>query len=429
MRKALIVSAGLFLILAGSVQAQNEYQNSSIYSSIALGTPVDFRSSAGSAMGMSGVALWNFNSINNANPAYWGSTFFTMGTAGLSLRNYAASDNLGNQENTMVNFSQVQIVLPLIREVFGASISLQPVTETRYSYFEQGTVLQADSLGFLVDRRGDGGMNRLELGFGVRLTEWLLVGYAPSLVFGYYENTNRTFFDRTGFSDVNYKVDTRHAGFGNRFGILVSHFGLFRANDRIVFGSTYTLPVKLDSRRKMTTQVIAGFPPTRQDVELFGEDHFGNGNTELPMEINAGLTYYSSPFMLFAGELLVQNWSGYKNFNGQAENFLQDRTKYSLGFQYDARRRGESGFLNSFIYRLGVSYDDGHLLLNNTSIETTMISAGISFPSAFFGSSIDIGVDYGVRGTRTNDLVQEKIFGLRATFNLSELMFLQRRLQ
>lgn len=429
MRKLFPTVVFVMLCMVSVAGAQDQYENSSVYSSIGLGNPLDFRSSSGASMGMNGVGIWSFNTINNSNPAQWGGSFFTMATAGLSLKNFSASDNFGDQKNTMINFNQIQVVLPVWREVIGVSVSIQPYTETRFSFFEEGTIETADSLGFLIDRRGDGGLNKLEIGIGARVTDWLLIGYAPSLVFGYYENRNVTLFDRPGFSEVNYTIGTRHKGFGNRFGILASHTGLLRSNDRVVLGSTVSLPVKLNSRRKMTTQVVAGFPPQRKTIDLFSEDYYGKGRTELPVEMNTGVTYYLNPNLLFASEILYQKWGKYKNFEGNTEDFLKDRTKYSLGLQYDARRRGESGFINNFIYRLGVSYDDGHLSLNNTSIETVMISAGISIPSAFFGSSIDIGVDYGVRGTQSNDLVQEKIFGLRASFNLSELMFLQRRLQ
>ncbi|TVQ15564.1 MAG: hypothetical protein EA364_01905 [Balneolaceae bacterium] len=429
MRKFFPAVVICMLCMIPVANAQNEYENSSVYSSIGMGNPLDFRSSAGAAMGMSGVGIWSFNTINNSNPAHWGGGFFTMATASLSMKNFSASDNFGDQKNTMINFNQIQVVFPVWRELIGVSISIEPLTESRFSFFEQGTIPAADSLGYLIDRRGDGGLNKLEIGIGARITDWLLVGYAPSLVFGYYENRNVTLFDRSGFTDVNYTVGTRHKGFGNRFGILASHRGLLRSNDRVVLGSTVNLPVRLDSRRKMTTQVITGFPPRRKTIELFSEDYYGKGKTVLPVEMNTGLTYYANPYLLFASEILYQNWGEHKNFEGNTEDFLKDRTKYSFGIQYDARRRGESGFINNFVYRIGVSYDDGHLSLNNTSIETIMISAGISIPSAFFGSSIDLGVDYGVRGTRSNDLVQEKIFGLRASFNLSELMFLQRRLQ
>lgn len=429
MRKFLSFAIIAVLSMASVAGAQSEYQDASVYSSFGLGNPLDFRSSAGASMGMTGVGIWGFNTISNANPAQWGGSFFTMATAGMSLNSFTASDNFGDQKTTMINFSQIQVVLPVLREKIGVSLSLQPYSESRYSFFEEGTIQAADSLNYLVDRRGDGGLNKLEIGIGARLTDWLLVGYAPSLVFGFYETRNVTLFDRIGFSDVNYTIATRHKGFGNRFGILASQRGLFRSNDRIVLGSTVSLPVQLNSKRKMTTQVITGFPPQRKTIELFPEEYYGDGNAELPLEMNTGLTYYPSPFVMLASEVLYQNWSEYTNFDGNTDDFLKNRTKYSFGIQYDSRRRGETGFFNTFLYRIGVSYDDGHLSLNNTSIETMMISAGISIPSAFFGSSIDIGVDYGIRGTKSNDLVQEKIFGLRASFNLSELMFLQRRLQ
>jgi hypothetical protein len=99
--------------------------------------------------------------------------------------------------------------------------------------------------------------------------------------------------------------------------------------------------------------------------------------------------------------------------------------------EYAALRRAERNFFTYFIYRAGVSYDTGHLSLglNEQKIQTVMISAGLGIPSLAAGSSVDINFDLGLRGTTSHELVRERIFAVRVSFNLSELMFLQRRLQ
>ena len=78
----------------------------------------------------------------------------------------------------------------------------------------------------------------------------------------------------------------------------------------------------------------------------------------------------------------------------------------------------------------GVSYDTGHLTINDKDIETLWFSAGFGLLSlnSRSASSFDLSFQYGIRGTKSNSLVKENIFGINLSVNLTELMFLQRKL-
>jgi hypothetical protein len=411
--------------VATSVNAQNEYNDGSIYSYLGAGTPIDFRSSQAAGMGISGVAISNRLSGNISNPALWSSTYFTLANGGILFNYYDAKDDFSTAERSNLSVNHFQVQVPLVRERLGLSFSLHPVTESRFSISQNSEYIlpnsiPQDTIRYNVFDRGDGGLNRLELGLGYRISKNLSVGYAGSVVFGVQQNVKQISFFTPGYAITTENQKTSAVGMGNRFGIYSQFTRLFSNNDLFALGATVSLPSNLKNTREVVVNIGS------RDVEL---SKITANASSLPLEYNVGLAYYVNQYLLISAETLVQNWSEYKNFAGFNEDYLTDRVKLGLGFEYAAIRRPESSFFTQFLYRAGVSFDSGHLQLNNQQIQTMLFTAGLGIPALASGSSVDVNFDFGVRGTTSHELVREKIYAVRVTFNLSEVMFLQRRLQ
>jgi hypothetical protein len=421
-----------FGLIALQTSAQDVLTGSgSTYSYLGIGTPVDNMSPQGSGMGLTGVAISNAEKPSLANPAFWGNPFYTTISAGMSLNYYDASDNFTSSENTNINFTYAHVVLPVIKNRLGISLAIYPETESRYNIqtlrsVQLPTADGAQNVNYTSQSIGFGGLNRLEVGFGLRLNQNIYVGYAPSILFGVKRSENNLFFDNMLFQPINYTFRTRYRSFGHRFGVAAHTNNVFRNRDRLEFGATFNVASEMDAYRRMTSSIIS----TNQigTVEFVSEDDFGKREITFPMQFAAGISYYPSRYLLLSTDVKFQQWSDYSNFNPATESFTKDRIKAGLGFEYNLYNRGESGFLNSFVYRGGFSYDTGHLVLDGTNIETILFSVGLGIPVRTVGSSIDLGFDFGTRGTKSNNLVRERIFAFKASFNLSELMFLQRRL-
>jgi hypothetical protein len=417
----------LVLFAATGLHAQDRYQSGSSYSSLASGFPVDFRSSQGAGMGISGVSISNRLAGNLSNPALWHNTYFTLANGGLSFSVYDAKDDFGSSVNNQFGIDHFQIQFPILRDRLGASVALFPETQSRFSSINTTTVspttVGADTLRYSSFFRGEGGLNRFEAGLGYSLTENFAVGYAASVVFGTQRAATDVTFSTSGYQPVAFETQIASLGYGHRFGFYAQFLNLMNTSDGIAFGITASMPVDLGGKREIST--ITG-----SSINIIEPEEEGpSGQLRLPMEINSGLTVYFNRFALFSAEVLMQNWSDYQNFAGQSEDYLTDRLKLGAGFEYSAFRRNENTFFTRFGYRAGVSFDTGHIQLNDTRIQTVLFSTGLAIPSPVTGSSVDINFDYGIRGTTSHELVRERIFAIRMTFNLSELMFLQRRLQ
>lgn len=418
---------GLILLTAAPTLAQDKYNNISVYSALGVGTPLDFRSSQGAGMGVSGVSIMSRLHGNTSNPALWSGSYFTMANGGLAWNLFDARDDFGTSSNTQFTVNHFQLQFPIDRERLGVSVSIQPLTESRYTQVSLSTILptsaDGDTLVYESFRRGDGGLNRLEAGLGYAITPHISIGYAASLVFGVQNLNNEVNFRNGGYTPVTYTERTSSVGFGNRFGLYAQKNKLFTQDDLLALGVSASLPVNLRATRELTSTIATN------DVVIRPESEYGDGSPRLPLEIVAGLSYYPNRLTMITSEILMQNWSDFQNFAGQSEDFYTDRVKLGLGIEYAAFRRSETTLLTRFNYRAGVSLDSGNLKLNDQQIQTLLFSFGLGIPSPAAGSSIDVGIDFGVRGTTSHELVRERIFALKVSFNLSELMFLQRRLQ
>ncbi len=420
--KRILLTGMLLASIASGAVAQNQLRGLSTYSYLGVGIPNDYRSSFGASMGVTGVALSNRVGTSFANPALYSNAYFTTAGGGVSYRNLDAKDRYGRSNNSQADALALQLVFPIVREKIGFSFGMLPVTENSYSFSNPlQSVNGTDTIRYISTLSGSGGLNRLEAGIGVQVTSWLSVGYSPSLVLGTIRNSQSVFFQSIGYQSFDKEAVLSNIGFGNRFGVFALRKSLFGTRDYLALGAVASLPVDLNSDLlEKESQLING-------VAQQSRNKVGRGQNQLPGEYTVGLTYSPASSWLVTAEVLKQDWASYKDFNGATPEYLKNRTRVGGGVQFVPDGRGESIF-NRFLYRAGMSYDSGHLELSNTGISTVLFSAGLGIPSRAPGSSLDLSLDYGFRGTTSHDLVREQIFTFRVSFNLSELMFLQRKI-
>jgi len=424
------------LISFSQVIEENLSRSGSIYSGFGLGMPVNNNSSNTNGMGLTGVSTYSPFAPSLSNPAQWGKSEFSQGQVTLGLTNYNTSDSFASAQNSRFTFESFQFVFPLLRNKLGASISFTPVTRADFASVNRGTLENSDFISpvdFVTTTVGAGGINRIELGIGYQFNDNISIGYAGSTYLSTITEEISTTFSDLGFQRAGQPpvIDKKisGAGFGNRFGIFTQADQLFRDNDRMSLSAAVNLPVKISTDRSFETfRIVEGF---NERVEVNESTTGTNGTLKLPLEFNSGVTYYLNPYHSFSAEYLFQKWNDSEfSYDLTEQGYYKDRSKIGVGYQYQPfMDQQSSGFFSNFRYSIGATYDDGHLAIAGQNIETAMLHAGFTIPSARNRSSIDISFNYGVRGTESNSLVKENIWGFKLSLNLAEFMFLQQRFQ
>lgn len=415
----------LLSVVVFSVNAQDtgEARSGSFYSGFGAGVPQDIGNSTAGGMGLLGVSYVEPYVAGVGNPAHWGSTVLAMGTGGATLQRFNASDNQGSVQNTLFNASYFQFQFPIYREKLGLSASLRPYTQSNFSRITEdqltiGSGENAETLRYENRNTGDGGFNIFELGAGWRINSNISVGYAAKLVFASMDDEYNIGFDDGNYRPISYTLRTSGVGLGNRFGLQLEF------ND-LSIGTAVSLPVTVAGEREERSQNEVG--NRLRTVVVDEGPNLGKGDIELPMSLQGGVTYAFGNELSLSAEGQYEKWSDYQtDFDVNSSEQLTDRYKVGMGMRYRPYTNSDNdGFLSQFKYTLGASYDAGHVELNDTNIETLMFSFGLGIfsPRANSNSSIDIGVQYGFRGTEAQNLVKENIWGLKLSLNLAELMF------
>ncbi len=432
MQKYIFLLFVLFLVNTNLyAQTDDLVDEGSVYSKFGLGMPVDFGSPSATGMGLWGVSFSEPYMPGVANPAQWGNTVYAVATGGVELTTYYASDQFGSAQHSNLSVNHFQLLLPIYKDKLGLSASFTPYTNTSYQIFDRGTRIisngiSQDTLDFITQNFGDGGVNRLELGLGWNINSTLYVGYAASLVFASIDNSYTTVFDSNEYRPVNFTRQTSGTGFGNRAGVYLTLPSIFKPDDRLSLGASINFPVTIDAERVQQSIVVAQDSDSGPETE----DELVNGSIQLPMGILAGVTYQPIPKLSFTAEGQYQEWSDYRNtLKPGDENFLTDRYKIGAGIRYFPFLTGSDKFLSTFKYRFGVFYDTGHLKINDTNIETLLFSVGLGYISPLTNSSIDLSLQYGMRGTKTQNLVKENIWRVKLSLNLAELFFFRPKIQ
>ncbi|MEQ9036491.1 hypothetical protein [Gracilimonas sp.] len=415
--------------LLAQIEGASQSRSGSFYSLFGVGFPTDNNNTRELGLGILGVSLDNMDSNSLQNPALWGKNFLTTASTGFNLSQFRATGSSSKSVNQLLEAGYLQVTFPVIREKLGISGSVYSVTRSNYRFVNiDSTVSSPDNvINYASDVRGAGGINKIEAGIGWTINKNISVGYAPSLTFISQNNSEDVFFSQSGYTTSNSDSKVTGTTIGHRFGALFSFNNLFRSNDRISLGASATLPITIDAQEKTTvTKFVNG---QEQEVPLRGAQE---GEITLPLEINAGLTYYPTSLVNFSLEGLYEQWSDYESaFDPNSElSYMSDRIKAGLGAEYHPYRTNSSSFWSNFRYGGGISYDSGHLNIEGQDISTLWFSAGLGIisPDPRSRSSVDISIRYGLRGTTNNNLIREKIWALNLSINLSELMFFRQKL-
>ncbi len=427
-----LLIALLFLGVVGTSTAQfnfdtnqSKWGGGSIYSYYGVGMPNLFYSSQAAGMGLQGVSIYNAYAINGSNPALWGYPIFTTGVGSFYMSTFNGDDGDQAGNYTQAGVGSVQVMFPIERSRLGLNISLKPYSTVKYSFQSQNTlpsgVLISDRpVTYATQQVGSGGLNRLEAGLGFGITENIAIGIAPSVTFGLIERVSEIAFDTLLFQGVEFRNRENMNGLGLRTGVFANKSHLLRTDDNFSIGLTWELESKIDVRERLFTRY------TNDEVELPSRS---DDTSVIPQKISGGITYRPSPYFMVALEAAQQSWSNYRDV-GTIENVeFADQMTMGIGSEFSFKNRRASSFFRSLIYRGGLSHDSGYLKFEGQAVPTTQIHVGFGIPSRFTSSSIDLNFSYGVRGSETTDFVREKIFLTRVSFNLSEPMFLRRKIQ
>ncbi|MDC7994262.1 hypothetical protein [Altibacter sp. HG106] len=354
--------------------------------------------------------------LNIQNPA---------SVARLGLVNYSVGGshrvtNLKNastsEQSTATSLGYIAIGVPMGK--FGASFGLIPFSSVGYD-------VQLDANGGTEFYEGTGGLNKAFLTLGYQITPELSVGVDANYDFGNIENTAVAFLDDVQFGSREFnKSDI--LGFSFNFGL--AYQKMITEELELMASATYTPETNFESDNIREVSTVVESPGGGELVIIDSEmEEVPNTDFTFPSQYTLGVGV-GKPKKWFAGvEYTDQKTSNFNNRTFEITNVtFTDATKVRLGGFYIPDYKSFTSYFKRIVYRAGFRFEETGIRVDGTKINEFGITFGVGLPVGRLFSNVNVGFEFGRRGTTDFNLIQENFFNTYISLSLNDRWFQKR---
>jgi len=365
---------------------------------------------------MAGISVYSDSiHLNVQNPA---------GVADLRLVNYtiAASHkyetlktDVQKERASTTSIDYLAMGIPMGK--FGASFGVLPATAVGYN-------LQTEVEDVTQTYEGSGGLNEVFFSLAYQLLPGLNIGARASYNFGTIENNLSRVEENIQYGTSEFNT-SELLGFSYTLG--AQYKRLLNNGLHVVASTHYTPSTKLTSDN---TRIIESFfvlpsgstaPRDTRDIPV--ED----SEFTFPSQLTFGLGVGKNKKWFVGAEYTAQKTSNLTNrtFDVDFVTFNDDKT-FRLGGFYIPNYNALGNYWKRVVYRAGVRFEETGINIRGEDVNEFGISFGVGLPVGRLFSNINIGFEFGRRGTTNNGLVQENFFNTFVSLSLNDRWFKKR---
>ena len=416
----------LFLFASLTIAAQRT--SSSPYSYFGIGDEFSNRTVEQNAMGGIGVAFSHYKYLNFTNPASLADLRYTTYSLGALNNDLRIETNSTNQSSTSTSLSYIALAFPLGNKAT-FSLGMQPLSSIGYSL----TNSVSDTSGNLTQVtlfQGNGGVNRIYGAIGARIFKDLALGIEADFSFGRLENSILT-----QRADVilatKYTENSNVRGGSVKLGVLykkelkneltLNAGASFRLSSELsVKGEDNLYSVALSTVESPRDTISSGLIDGTFNLPLKSTFGLGLGKSD---KWYIGVEYENQDAFSTTG--LLANTTGAYRYDSS--------NRISVGGYYLPKINSISSYWDRITYRAGVRFENTGLLIDGTGANNNFsdikdfgISFGLGLPLKRL-STVNLGFEFGKRGTIENNLVEENYFNLRLSLSLTDVNWFVKR--
>ena len=372
---------------------------------------------------MGGLTIYSDSiHLNFQNPASYSNLKLTTFSLGGTYLTTDLETNSQSEKARRTAIDYLAVGLPFGK--FGVAFGLMPYSSVGYN-IQSNTAATATDPQEIKQYSGTGGINKVFFGVGYALTKKLSIGIDYSYNFGKIQTYSFRFIEGLQYGSREKNLSDITGGLLNA-GLTFNTPINKKLNG---FASlTYSPDSKLSSSNYRNIATIQ-YSSTGAEILVQPSDiDVANTTITLPSKLAVGFGIGQNKKWMLGTEITFQKSSNMGNrFNDINNVNYENATRYSFGGFYIPNYNSFSKYYEKIIYRAGIRYENTGLIINNTSIKDYGVTAGVGFPLIGVFSNVNIGVEYGQRGTTSANLVQENYTNITIGFSLNDKWFQKRR--
>jgi hypothetical protein len=428
MRKPQIKFLKIFLLLS-LFSGLSYSQNSTLspYSRFGIGD-LTFKGFA-YQRGMAGLSIGytNPSTINVGNPASYAFDSIMVMEIGVNSEALFSRQNDVSTSGLNADLNSLAMAFPIVKNKLGFSFGIIPFSSTGYNIVSESkidTLNQISDINYLY--KGTGGYTKYYLGAGVKITKSLSFGVNANYLFGNVINQRKEEFTNSIFFNTNYQDELSLSDFYFEYGINWKHS--LKNDKSIAIGLTASPSQNISGERNILwlnyKKGATGFDVIKDTVFLSLENQ---GEVVMPASYGLGFCISKLNKWNYGADVKIQNWSEYESF-GVKDN-LNNSFSISAGGSYVPNNLISSKYASRIEYRFGAYFNKSYLNLNNNGdLNDVGVCLGVGLPiKRNFQSKVNCSLQFGKRGTLSNNLVREQYIRLSIGLTFNEVWFIKKK--
>lgn len=353
--------------------------------------------------------------INFQNPASYSGLKLTTLSIGGSYLTTKLKTSSQEEKARRTTLDYLAVGIPMGK--FGAGFGLLPYSSVGYKV---QTITEGPPQ-TIRKYSGTGGLNKAFLGLGYAITPKFSIGADLSYNFGKIETTSLGFVE-----DVQYGTREKNVSDMNGVSFTTGLIYQSKISSKLSIFSSLTFSpeskLKSSNNRKIATiQYITSGAEIVVDEEDVNAE---NTTIKLPSKFSFGAGIGESKKWMIGTEITHQQSSNLANrFNDIDDVKFENAVKYNVGGYYIPNYNSFSSYWNKVTYRGGLRYENTGLIINNESINDLAMTLGLGFPIPGALSNINVGFEFGKKGTTNANLVQENYANISIGLSFNDKWF------
>jgi long-subunit fatty acid transport protein len=356
--------------------------------------------------------------MNLQNPAFYPYLKLTSFSLGASYGSTKMKTNTEQEKATRTTLDYIAVGIPMGK--FGAGFGLMPTNVVGYKIKSRPT----QEVPQVVKYTGTGGLNKAFLGVGYEIAKNFSIGAEFGYYFGRIETSSLT-----EIADVQYGTrelnDSKASGPGLIAGI--SYTSKVGKDLQFAASATYSPSTTMtfsNERSIATVAFLSNGVSVVDEVELDVPDT----EIKLPSRFSFGAGIGEARKWMAGAEVTLLQSKNTENLFADIDNAeFKNGARYSLGGYFIPNFASFSEYWKRITYRAGMRYEETGLVLNNKTITDAAVSVGFGLPLGGTFSNINLGFDYGKRGTRDAALIEENYFTFIVGLSFNDRWFVKRK--
>lgn len=354
--------------------------------------------------------------INLQNPAMMSNIKLTTFSAAGTFSPVVLKTSSQKEKAQRTTLDYLSVVMPAKR--FSVGFGLMPYSAVGYN------VLNRSNPNFVYSFKGTGGVNRVYTALSVKLNKQFNIGAEIQYNFGEIETVNIT---TTQIETSTREINTSSIG-GFSFNLGLSHQVKITDKLSIFSGLTYTPETELNLSNERNISIV-------QVTDLGEEIVYDQENIDVPSskikspsKISFGTSIGELKKWVIGTQITHQSSS---NFGNRVQNLsnssYEDGLKFSIGGYFIPKYNSFTSYLSRVTYRGGFRYENTGLVINNLSVLDRAVTFGLGLPLNGTFSNINIGFEFGKRGTTNAGLIEENYSNIMVGFSFNDKWFQRRQ--